>query len=194
LIRKPGFLPDIQYFLENQAVSGRWRALTRSNTRPNAEKWKDELYKKLQSILVIASWSPRSTENEESFGNRLPSIFKAMNELRTAMGENFTSADLEIFVLECDKIYNPVSMKDAYGDGGQSSGDRATGAIVGTTGIGLEKIASQHNAKDTLQIQVLTPAKIVLWSTLNEALEPIQSTRKEKQVGNTDGANQDGRD
>ena len=89
---------DIPYILENQAVSGRWRAITRSHTRPSTENWKEELGYKLPSILITASWAPHSTENKESYGNRLPSIFRAIHELRMAMGENFTSADLEIFV------------------------------------------------------------------------------------------------
>jgi hypothetical protein len=59
----------------------------------------------------------------------------------------------------------------------------------------------ERNAKDVPLIQVLIPAKIVLTSTLNEALEPVpwQSTwgrmsKKKPPVENMDGANQDGRD
>jgi hypothetical protein len=180
-------LPNIQYFLEVQANSGRWRALTRAHTRPSAKTWKKELYQKIHSILVIASWDVRSSENEESYGNRLPSIFEAINELRTAIGEEFTSADLEIFTFECGMTYDPENMEYAWyvnGDGRQFSGKRPPGpeAIVGTTGIGLAK----RNAKDTLQAKILIPAKIVLRSTMDEALGPI--------VQNTDGANLDGRD
>ena len=144
---------------------------------------------------MIASWTSLSPDHEDSYGNRLPSIFKAINELRTAIGENFTSADLEIFVFECDMIFDPASMDDAYGDGRQSSSKRAPEAIVGTTGIGLGKvIVPERNAKDELEIQSLIPAKIVLASTLNEALEPIQPTRnKKKKKGNTESADPEGR-
>jgi hypothetical protein len=132
---------------------------------------------------VVASWTIRSSEDELSCGNRVPSIFTAINELRTAIGENFTSADLEIFAFECDKIYDPGNMEHAYGDGGQSSGRRTAEAIVGTTGVGLKKIvAERSNAKDALQIQTLIPAKVVLWSIFNETGELIQP------------ANYDGRD
>ena len=184
-------------FLEEQEISGRWRALTRSNARPSTESWKEELFKKLQSVLIIASWAPRSPKNEESYGNRLPSIFKAINELRMAIGKNFTSADLDIFVFECDQIYNPAIMDDAYSDGRQSSGKRVLEAIVGTTGIGLGKVTAKRNAKDVLQMQTLISAKIMLTSTMNEALEPIQPIKvmkKKSPVENTDAANQDGRD
>ena len=188
-------LPDIQYFLEEQAVSGRWRALTRAHTRPSTETWRLELYSILQSISIIASWGPRSIENEDSYGNRLPSIFKAINELRIAIGENFTSSDLDIFVFECDKTYDQLIMEDAYCDGRQleSEGERPMEAIVGTTGIGLG--IAERNTKDIIHPLIL--AKIVLWSTMIEALEPRQSSRskkKKKPVETTDGRNQDGRD
>lgn len=183
-------MPDIQYFLEEQAVSGRWRALTRAHTRPSTETWATELYQKLKSVLTIASWRRRSSESEDSFRDLLPSLFKAINQVRMVIGEKFTSADLDTRVFECNKIYNPGQMDDAYSDGRQSSGKRASEAIAGTTGIGLGKFISE--TKDVRQMQRLIRAKVVLWSTLNKALGPITQLKKPVQI--TDGANQDGRD
>jgi hypothetical protein len=80
------------------------------------------LYEKLQPVLKIASWGIRSSE---SFGYRLPSIFKAIGELRMAIGENFTSADLDVLVFECDRIYDPVKKDGAYTIVKKSSGKRA---------------------------------------------------------------------
>ena len=185
-------MPDIS--LEGPAVSGRWRALTCAHTRPTAETWNNELYQKLQSVLKIASWTARSPENEELYGNRLSSIFKANSELRIAIGEKFTPEDLDIFVFSCDMIFDPADMDDAYSDGKQSSDKRAPETIAGTTGIGLGKVVAEPSAKDVL---TLIPAKTVLWSTLNEALEPIQPTRgkkRRKSIENTDGDDLDGRD
>jgi hypothetical protein len=59
-----------------------------------------------------------------------------------ATGEKSSSANLEIFVFECDMTYDPAIMEDAYGDGRQSGGKRASEAIVGTTGIGLVEVRS----------------------------------------------------
>ena len=126
----------------------------------------------LRSLPIVASWGPRAPQNEEFCGNRLPSIFKAINELRMAIGENFTSADLEIYVFECDTIFDPAIMEDAYGDGRHSSGKRAPEPIVGTTGIGLGKVMSEGSDNALrVQLQSLIPAKIVLTSTMNEALK-----------------------
>ena len=189
-------MPNLKYFPEEQSVAGRWRALTRAQTRPSTETWNKEIYKKLQSLLIIASWAPRTPDDEESYGNRLPSVFKAINELRMAIGENFTSADLDIYVFECDMIFDPTIMEDAYGDGRQSSGKRAPEPIVGTTCIGLGKV--REDSENVLHDQILIPAKIVLTSTMNEALEPMQPQRGRKKTKKpfetTDGANQDGRD
>ena len=134
----------------------------------------------LQSLLIVASWGPRAPENEESYGNRLPSIFKAINELRMAIGEKFTSADLDVYAFESDMIYDPTIMEDAYGDGRQPSGKREAEPIVGTTGIGLGKVISEGREKDIFKVQTLILAKIVLTSTMNEALEPIPLKRKKK--------------
>jgi hypothetical protein len=38
-----------------------------------------------------------------SITHRFPSIFEAINELRMAISEKFTSADLDIVVFECDR-------------------------------------------------------------------------------------------
>ena len=146
--------------------------------------------------MIIASWTSLSFDHEDSYGDRLLSIFKTIIELRVAIGEKITSADLDIFAYECDKIYDPANMEDAYGDGRKSSGKRAPEAIVGTTGIGFRKVKAEnrlHSAKDVLHFQTFICAEIVLMSTLNEALEPMRPTRfKLKKKKN--GANQDGRD
>ena len=134
--------------------------------------------------------------HDNSFESRLPSIFNAINELRMAIGENFTSADLDIFVFECDKIYDPVIMEDAYRDGRQSGGKRASEPIVGTTGIGLGKFIAEGSAKGLLEVQFLIPAKIVRTSTITEALNPTVKSRSKKKrpVETMDVANRDCRD
>ena len=144
---------------------------------------------------MIASWGVRSPD---FFGHRdcLPSIFKAINEIRIAIGEKITSADLDIIVFACDRIYNPVKMDDAYSDGtGRQSShsgklERAREAIVGNTGIGLGKVIAE--TEDILQIRILVPAKIVLWSTVNKALGSLPVEKEPVEI--TNGANQDGHD
>ena len=178
---------------EEQAVSGRWRALTRAHTRPSPETWTKELTQKLISVLKVAAWTA-FTEDQGRFLHRLPSIFKAVNELRIAIGEKFTSADLHISVFDCGSVYQPSYMDDAYSDGRQSSDKRAPKPIIGTTGIGLKRAIIKRNAKDVFLVflfeNVISP-KIVLESTLKEALEPVQPSsrnrRKKKPTENMGG-------
>ena len=119
----------------------------------------------------------RSPANQESFTCRLPLIFKAVNELRTAIGENVTSADLDISVFDCDTKYDPSLMYDAHDDGVQpTSSTRAPEAIVGTTGIGLKKLIAEGSTKGAPQFQNVIYPKVVLRSTLKGALEPEQSS------------------
>ena len=99
-------------------------------------------------------------------------------------------SSLDIFVFKCDRIYDPANMDDAYGDDRQSRANRAPKAIVGTIGVGLGKAIKEGSAKDVHPFQTLVPAKIMLISTLNEALEHMQK----KPVESTDGTNQDGHD
>ena len=155
--------------------------------------------KRLLSVLKVAAWTASSRENQESFLHRLPPIFKAVSELRIAIGEKFTSADLDISIFECGGTYEPSYMEDAYDDARQPSGKRAPEVIVGTTGIGLMKLMAEHISKDVLRFQSVISAKIVLQSTLKEALEPVQSLgrlrKKKKVVESADNpAGQDGRD
>ncbi|KAF8801848.1 hypothetical protein BYT27DRAFT_7261625, partial [Phlegmacium glaucopus] len=159
---------------EEQAVSGRWRALTRAHSRPTTDKWTDELSER------IASWIPGSPNNQASFRHRLPPIFKAVNELRIAIGENFTSADLDVCTHDCGTGYVPSYMEDGYGDSRQqqSNDKRPPEIVAGTTGIGLTKLMAERNANDALQWQSVISAKIVLESTLKEALEPVQTSGK----------------
>ena len=79
---------------------------------------------------------------------------------------NLTSADLDIFVFECDQIYNPSIMVDEYRD--RFTRNRILEAIVGTTGIGLGKVIERNAEDKVLQMEPLISAKIVLRSTMNK--------------------------
>ena len=122
---------------------------------------------------------PSYPDNQESFKRRLPPIFKAIIELRIALGEKFTSADLDLSVFDCDTPYDSSAMDDAYGDYRHPSGKQALGTVVGTTGIGL-KVRRTKGAPGPHFENVIS-AKVVLESTLNETLEPVQSSGKRRE-------------
>ncbi|KAF8161572.1 hypothetical protein B0H34DRAFT_701537 [Crassisporium funariophilum] len=160
---------------EEQAVSGRWRAITRAHTRISSasEKWHTELTRTLSNVLKVSAWAA-SKDQRTSFEQRLPPIFKAVDDLRTALGEKFTSADLETSIIEPNTTFNTVYMEDAYGDGSQTGGKRVPPeSVVGTTGIGLKKVVNTRGANGEIQYENVFSAKVALESTLKEALEPV---------------------
>ncbi|KDR69829.1 hypothetical protein GALMADRAFT_255647 [Galerina marginata CBS 339.88] len=166
---------------EEQAVSGRWRALTRSRTRPTSENWMAEVIEHLRGVLIIASWdSPPSPENQSAFEQKLVPIFKAVEDLRVALGEKFTSADLEVGTVRSGSKFEPW-MEDAYGDGRQSGGKQASQDIVcGTTGLGLKQVIIDKGLNPPERFTPVLPPKVVLRSTIREALEPPEPSRPSK--------------
>ena len=138
---------------------------------------------------------PSYPDNQESFKRRLPPIFKAIIELRIALGEKFTSADLDLSVFDCDTPYDSSAMDDAYGDYRHPSGKHALGTVVGTTGIGLKVRIKGVPGAPGSHFQNVISAKVVLESTLNETLKSVQPSGKRREKRKyTNGANQDGRD
>jgi hypothetical protein len=176
---------------EEQAVCGRWRALTRSKMRPSSDNWKAELIEELRNILIISCWgSPHSKDQEVSFVQKLLPIFKAVEDLRIALGEKFTSADLEVNVARAKFQFDHHWMEDAYGDGRQTGGKRVSKeVVVGTVGIGLKKVMKERGPRGEEMFGNVLPTKVVLESTLREALDPPPPTRKSKKPRADPGGN-----
>ena len=193
----PSFLLSLGlmcFFTEEQAVTGRWRALTRSKIRVPSDNWKAEIADSLKSVLWIAEWgSPNPKDQEVSFLQKLPPIFKAIQDVRVALGEKFTSADLEVNVVRATAKFESAWMEDAYGDGRQAGGKNAKDEmVVGTTGIGLKKIVIDRErgvpAKGQEMFENVVPPKVVLESTLRKSLDPPPpSARKGTKVFQQDG-------
>ena len=80
---------------EDQAVSGRWRSITRAQLRPSSDSWTEDLMSGLLSVLIIAGWSTREPHQQDQVERHLPSIFKAVQDLRKALGEDVPSMDME---------------------------------------------------------------------------------------------------
>jgi len=153
--------------LGEQAVSGRWRSLTRGQLKLETNTWLDELTV-LREILMAASWEVNSQDNVRSFEAKVEAIFKAVLDVRTAIGEKVTSADIEVNVVPPGSPFIKALMEDEYPD------DRREGrpeSVIATTGIGLWKVAPSGPNGALAYANVLSP-KIVLESTLIAVFEP----------------------
>ena len=93
VVRAPRESLQLMFLLreEDQAVSGRWLSITRAQLRPPSDSWTEDLMSGLLSVLIIAGWSTREPHQQDQVERHLPSIFKAVQDLRKALGEDVTS-------------------------------------------------------------------------------------------------------
>ena len=155
----------------------------------------------LLSVLVTASWSTRESDQHHQFERRLPPIFKAVQDLRKALGEDVTSMDMEVAIIDPGDAFDPTYMEDGYGDARASSGSgkKTPEKVSGTTGLGLQKISMKRTSKGPVphSEMVLFP-KVVLEGTVKEAMDPasppVSRLRKNPKSDGQRGASGDGRD
>ena len=139
--------------LEDQAISGRWRALTHKYTRRLLHdesnvlaSWQSGMVDVLAHILTAAGCTPDLPQVHEllqsKFSDRMSTIIRLTMRLRQALGEEITSADLGVVWIPHDSIFDPASMED---DGGQDTArkgkDQQANCVLCTTELGLQRSA-----------------------------------------------------
>ena len=90
----------------------------------------------LLNVLIIAGWSTREPDQQHQFERHLSPIFKAVRDLRKALGEDVTTIDMEVTIIDPGEAFNPTYMEDEYGDARASSGSgkKTPEKVSGTTG------------------------------------------------------------
>ena len=145
--------------------------------------------KGLGHIFIIAGWSIRYQDDFNAFEQKLPAIFKAVKDLRLALGEKVTSIDLEVNIVVPGSLFDHRWMEDGYGDARQGNMKKSAEVVAGTTGIGLKKVLLSPSG-DIRWEHVLAP-KVVLVFTLEEAVAPPPPPRSNKRGGGRGGGGQD---
>ncbi|KAJ2917958.1 hypothetical protein MD484_g2425, partial [Candolleomyces efflorescens] len=167
---------------EDQAVAGRWRSLTKAHIPFSTSGWDHHLMVTICAIMGVAGWATRSNDEMIQVEKRLGSIFKPLLELRKATGEDVTSADLEISIIQSGQTFDPSYMEDAYADGRASSKSKksAPEQVINTSGLGLQKVVVKRLKGGAVQkqLEILSMPKVVLEKTIKEALEPPPPSRK----------------
>jgi hypothetical protein len=139
--------------------------------------------------MGIAGWGLSSPDKASTFEQQLKPIFKAILDIRVALGEHFTSADIEVYCPVPGAPFDPQCMEDALDDGrrkkdgGSGGGGGGGGAILGTAGIGLCDVSSRGARSGAAHI-VLLP-KVILQSTLQELLQPASAPSRPKKSKST---------
>ncbi|KAJ8585542.1 hypothetical protein M405DRAFT_745109 [Rhizopogon salebrosus TDB-379] len=149
---------------ESQAVSGRWRALTRSHAQKLALQEADvhsTMVAHISDTLVIVMIAAGCTKNYEEtyreftmkFGERVSNIVRMAARLNRAMGEEVTSADLWPTHAAAGEKFETESMKDFdEGSGAQS------GVVLCTTALGLQRSEKVGNGEGA-EYKTMTLAK-----------------------------------
>ncbi|CAA7260331.1 unnamed protein product [Cyclocybe aegerita] len=163
---------------EEQAVSGRWRALTRKSLFTNSEVWVHEVAERLSTVFQLCGWNATQA-HREAFENQLIPIFKGVHDARSALGEMFTSADLEASTIQPGVPFKREYMEEVYGDGDDHKS--GTQAVVATTGIGVRKALPRERRYEN----VMSP-KVILESSLKVALEPQPQEASRRSKGRRD--------
>ncbi|KAF5321821.1 hypothetical protein D9619_002185 [Psilocybe cf. subviscida] len=171
---------------ENQAVSGRWRALTRARLRPQLEKWVDNFFKELQRAMQLAGWTLTNLELRQTLPEKMQPVFRAAEKLRRAMGEQFTSADIEIATVEWYTPFSAHEMEDDWGDSRNSSSS-VQEIVGGTTGLGLKRRVAHDGSDEIISYETILPPKVVFMSSLREIAEPPPPRPRRKKVSGGDG-------
>jgi hypothetical protein len=140
----------------------------------------------LLSVLAIAGWSTREPDQQHQFERCLPPVFKAVQDVRKALGEDVTSMDMEVAIIDPGEAFNPMYMEDGYGYARASSGSgkKTPEKVSATTGLGLRKISMKRTSKGRVpHSQMVLLPKVVLEGTVKEAMDPapppVSRLRKE---------------
>lgn len=116
----------------------------------------------------MASWEIGSAEDKRTLEARLPAIFKVVLDVREAIGEKFTSADIEVSQVEPQIQFNHIYMEETYAADSEGH-DKEPETVVATVGMGVRKVVSHPEGR--CHEYVLSP-KVVLESSLKAVLEP----------------------
>ncbi|KJA20500.1 hypothetical protein HYPSUDRAFT_815743 [Hypholoma sublateritium FD-334 SS-4] len=172
---------------EEQAVSGRWRAITHAKTRLSPDQWSGELIGNLNHILWVTSLAA-SPDSIWAFEQKLQPIFKNVLDLRVALGEQYTSADITPFGFPPDTPFDAVWMEDALSDtrstgrgrrdAVKTASSNRVDTVAATCGIGLRQEIPPPARQASVEAKVTLRPKVILQSTLAELVQPPTRTSK----------------
>ncbi|KAK0434120.1 hypothetical protein EV421DRAFT_2088130 [Armillaria borealis] len=162
-------------FSDAPAVAGRWRALTRAETKYRSEEDVEDLCSRLLvthlwSVSRIAGWMTPDGRSiiEKDFGGRIMEISKLMKQVDRAMNEGITSEDLVTYVVQPDVRFDPAMMVD---DNQGSQAEMVTEddvTVACTTELGLKAYSVDSPSDDVrdFRMTVLMKPKVVLWASM----------------------------
>lgn len=148
--------------LEEQSVTGRWRAMTFANCKRLKSPSMTDMTDDIICILTTCGWR---REDEKSFSacvkkiqKYLSSIEEAVAKLKAATTEGITSADVLPYVVAPDTPFEPSQMINAYPSKGSRTDSKGEHVLC-TTDIGLQSFVTKRSRQE-----ILLRPKVVLAS------------------------------
>lgn len=155
--------------LEEQAVSGRWRQLTRAHLQRMLAHEPDlipDLAEALANILVAAGYKENPVVTLQRimarFGDPIGTLIRLARDLNKKVGEGVTSCDLEVLYISPDIPFHATNMEDALG---ATSGD-GNEKVLCTLDLGLVRAERLSGSIAHWNEYILLKPKVILPSGL----------------------------
>ena len=154
----------------DQGVAGRWRAMTCAQLTPSIPT---EMANNVVNILRACRWNPEDPKSEpamKTVQGFFTSIEEAAVQLRGAIMEGFTSADVLPYYVTFETPFDPSAMNNLYGKAKKGE------PVLCTTDIGLRSFVIERSNKGKVrqQSETFLKAKVVLVSGLEHASGPAK--------------------
>ncbi|KAF8629985.1 hypothetical protein AX15_003174 [Amanita polypyramis BW_CC] len=171
-------LRDVYYHIkdsEEQAIYGRWRALTRRHVHQMIGDGPDLTVYFLDAfvtILVAAGLNESQSQIAETIQSRFSAeierIIKKSQGLKRVLGEDVMSCELEILYIEPEHPFDEKLMEDTFQDQSARDNLEDTEGVLCTTDLGLIRHEKNRDTAGGWKDSVLLKPKIVLESKLND--------------------------
>ncbi|KAF8989883.1 hypothetical protein BDQ17DRAFT_1414233 [Cyathus striatus] len=149
---------------EDPSVARRWRAMTQAQLGIPSEAQEhlgETILKNVESFLRSCG----QVQGVGSLKNRILTIVRLATEIRVAIGEEVTSASLEMYLPRPEELFEPTTMEDEDGNA-----KAAREKISCCSQVGMYRDITIRNSDGSLvnQQNVLLKPKIVLYSSLRD--------------------------
>ena len=177
-----GTISDMQTSA-SQSVAGNWRILTTTNLdrlqERNEIRFLQEvfelLFNKTSAITSIAGFHDILTKEPM---NSLHWIAKSTLELRSAVTQQVSSSDMEVFLVPRGDDFNPRCMTEDidHGRKGTIKSSDSRGVVFCTTDLGLRCLRGVTKEQGTQYVEdILLMPKVLLQSTV-DVMMPLETT------------------
>jgi len=153
------------YCIESQSVAGRWRTLTRAQTKPKDERvferMRQDIFSLIETFIEAHGWSLDADNLKSLIKVRVDTFQKLIVDAESMLGQGLRTVDLRPFFADPGIQFDSMFMEDAEG----GSLPQQPVQIAFSTGLGVQ----MYNA-DTKEHSVLLKTKVQLLSTIDAVL------------------------